>query len=460
MKILLITSFFPPTHTAGTEKRTLAYALGLQKLGYEVQVVCAGDWDEGQRYWNGYTDELYQQIPVRRIHLNWTLAPDPNQYLYYNSLVEKNIGEWLQQWQPDLVHITSCLTLSASVIQVVKDNDIPLVLTLTDFWFICPRVNLLKGDGSLCTGITSPWDCLQCKLWDSGIYHSVRAVFPGSVGAKILTMASKNPSLNRQRGLRGMALNMEERKMYLSRMLQFVDCITAPSAALANIIRLNYPSKDIKVILSGHDLSWTKSLRPKKPSDVLRIAYIGQIIPIKGIHTLLSAFCSSGVSDRAELIVFGDPSKDADYFRSLEDIVARYKATVRFQGPFPHDALGKILSEIDVLVVPSLWHENNPRVIQEAFAARTPVIATNVTGISEFVQHESNGLLFERGDADDLAGQLKRLVNDASLLEKLKAGIPNVRSVDEEVLELENLYLELTQGKAISINRRISRNHE
>ena len=133
MKILLISHFFPPNHTAGAEKRALGYALGLQQLGHEVQVVCAGDWDTGKNAWNGHTDEEYQGIPVRRVHLNWTAAPDPNRYLYDNPLVEAHLQNWLEDWKPDIVHIISLLTLSASVIRAVKKKRLPVVFTLTDF---------------------------------------------------------------------------------------------------------------------------------------------------------------------------------------------------------------------------------------------------------------------------------------------------------------------------------------
>jgi len=446
MRILLVTSFFPPTHTAGTEKRTLGYAVSLQKLGHDVQVVCVGKWDEGDRYWNGYVDEIHQQIPVRRIQLNWTLAPNPNQFLYYNPIVEEYLGNWLTQWKPDIVHITSCLTLSASVIQSAKDKNIPVVLTLTDFWFICPRVNLLKGDGSLCDGQTTAWDCLKCKLWDAGIYHGLSSIFPENINEKILTWASQHPNINRVRGLRGMALDMEHRKAYLSKMLQMADCITAPSTLLGDIINANGLHQNIKVIYSGHDLAWMKNLPPKKPSSLLRIAYIGQIIPIKGVHILLSAFCAVDFENQAELLIFGDSNKDRMYFQRLEETSVGHESVVKFNGAFSHEHLGIILSGIDVLVVPSLWYENNPRVIQEAYASKTPVIASNVGGISEFVKDEVNGLLFERGDVDDLAGQLRRFIDEPGLLETLKTGIPNVKNIDEEVHELEQIYQELFQS--------------
>lgn len=443
MKILLLTSFFPPLHTAGTERRTLAYALGLQRLGHKIQVVCVGKWDEGRQYWNGYTDEVYQQIPVRRVHMNWTLAPDSNQYLYYNPVVEKHLSLWLEEWQPEIAHITSCLTLSASIIQSVKDHNIPLVLTLTDFWFSCPRVNLLKGDGSLCDGNTTAWECLQCKLLDSGIYRRVNSIIPEVLSEKIFMKVSRNPRLTRLHGLRGMALDMEQRKSYLSAMLQSADCVTAPSFALRDIIRLSQPSVNVRVVYSGHDLSWMSQMPTKKPSRVLRIAYIGQVTHEKGVHILISAFCSSGISNRAELMIFGDHNKDAKYVGGLVKIISEHNAPVKFKGSFSHEMTGEILSDVDVVVVPSLWHENNPRVIQESFAVKIPVVASNVSGISEFVQHEVDGLLFERGDVNDLVVQLKRLVDNPALLEKLKGGIQNIRSVGEEILELEEIYQKL-----------------
>jgi glycosyltransferase involved in cell wall biosynthesis len=102
-----------------------------------------------------------------------------------------------------------------------------------------------------------------------------------------------------------------------------------------------------------------------------------------------------------------------------------------------------VLSEIDVIVVPSLWYENAPLVIQEAFATKTPVITTNLGGMAEAVDHGINGLLFERGDVADLARQLRRIVNEPELLDGLRAHIPTVKTIDEEVTELEANYRDL-----------------
>ena len=83
--------------------------------------------------------------------------------------------------------------------------------------------------------------------------------------------------------------------------------------------------------------------------------------------------------------------------------------------------------------------------LQEAFASRTPVIASNVGGISEFVKHEVNGLLFERGNIDDLANQLQRITDEPGLLERLREGVPPVKRIEEEVTELELIYQQLVK---------------
>ena len=451
MRILLVTSFFPPTQTAGTEKRTLGYALSLQRLGHEVQVVCAGRWNEDNQYWNGYMDELYEGVPVRRVHVNWTLATDPNRFLYDNPVLQRFIGQWLTEWKPDIMHITSCVTMSAGMVQAAKDLGIPIVLTLTDFWFICPRINLVRVDGSLCDGQTTAWDCLQCMLGNTKVYRGLRSVLPEKIVSAVLEEVSRHPSLSRQRGLRGMALNMEHRKSYLSQIVQMVDYVTAPSTVLGEMVNNALPGeKEIHVIHSGHDLSWLGNLTEKKRSGLVRIGYIGQIIPIKGVDVLISAFASAGFTkEEAELMVFGDPMKDSAYYRQLEQLQKSSDAIVKFSGAFPHAHLGKILSEIDVLVVPSLWHENNPRVIQEAFASRTPVIASNVGGISEFVQHEKSGLLFERGNVEDLSAQLQRVVYEKDLLQELQSGIPTVKSMDDEMSEFQEVYNKLIARKPV-----------
>jgi glycosyltransferase involved in cell wall biosynthesis len=205
LKVLFISNGFPPHRWAGTETYTASIAEELQERGHQVQVLCTQDWQSGQHYWNGYMDEVYDGVPVCRLNLNWTKAPDPFRYLYDNPVVADFLAGYLELVRPDLVHVTSCENLSASVLHVVKDAGLPLVLSLTDFWFLCPRINLLHADGTNCDGRTTAWECLRCKLLDQKAYRWPSRVLPEETVSSLLTYASKHPILTRQRGLRGMA---------------------------------------------------------------------------------------------------------------------------------------------------------------------------------------------------------------------------------------------------------------
>jgi glycosyltransferase involved in cell wall biosynthesis len=440
MNVLLATSFFPPTHTAGTEKRTLGYAKALLELGHRVQVLCVGNWDQGQNYWNGFSDEVFQGIPVRRIHLNWQKSPDPNRYLYDNPETARFFGQCLTEWRPDLVHITSCLTLSASIIAEAKEHSLPVVLTLTDFWFVCHKLSLLKYDGSLCDGITTSRDCIQCLCWNSGAYQRLKKISSAAVATGVVDALSKFPAINRQRGLRGLALDIAQRKEYLTTMLNAADIVTAPSNHLYQTLRGSGIEREIRVVQSGHDLSWLDALASKSPSERVRFGYIGQFIPTKGVHVLLEAFGGRDWKDKAELHLFGNPNGNPAYWQRLQQIENCNPEMVFFHGPFPHEKLGEILSGLDVLIVPSLWHENNPRVIQEAFAGKTPVIASNVGGIAEFVEHDRSGLLFERGSSEQLSGCIQDLVDHPEKIQSFVNRLPRVKSIRNEIDEFTVIY--------------------
>ena len=443
MKILILCHFFPPTHTSGAENYTFNLARALIQHGHQVQVLCAGTWNRGKHYWNGFTDEVYEDVPVRRLRLCWQKAPDPNRYLYDNPIIAEHLRHWLRELQPDLIHITSCYTLSASVIAVCKETGIPLVVTLVDFWFLCPSLHLLRSNGVVCDGQTGAWDCLKCMLYRAKAYRWPAKLLPDSIIRPMLTAASKRP-INRWRGLRGMALNMEERKRILAAMLRQADVILAPSRFLGAVHETIIKGLPIKVLPYGHDLKWLANYQDRSPDDQLHFCYMGQIAHNKGVHVLIEAFVKLDPGPNVKLDVWGDLPDGDPYIAHIRQMAAR-SGQIRLRGRFSRSQLGDVLSQADVVIVPSLWYENNPLVIQEAFAARIPVIATDLGGMSEFVQHEVNGLLFERGNADDLSRQMRRIIEEPVLLDQLRSAIPSVRTIEQEVDELVTIYQRLVR---------------
>jgi glycosyltransferase involved in cell wall biosynthesis len=119
---------------------------------------------------------------------------------------------------------------------------------------------------------------------------------------------------------------------------------------------------------------------------------------------------------------------------------------VNFCGTYPHEKSAEIFANLDVLVVPSLWYDF-PLIIYEAFATNTPIVATNLGGMAEAVTDEVNGLLFERNNVNELANQLRRIIAEGGLLERLQNGVPRVKTTQVEVNEIEKIYQDLINKK-------------
>jgi glycosyltransferase involved in cell wall biosynthesis len=442
MRILFITHFFPPKYNAGTENYTLGLAQAFRDRGYDVQVVCAEDWQSGVAYWNGVTEDIYNGVLVYRLHLNWIKASNPNRILYDSPPVEQWLDRFLSEQQVDLVHVTSTISLGVGILRSVKRAGIPLVLTLMDFWFLCPSIQLFHSDGSLCNGLTTAWECESCLLTGSHLFRRLNKVsVPVPIQTRVWDALSHLPILTRQRGLRGMLLDMTERKRTLQKALMLPDLVLSHSKFVQQVFA-QHTSVPIEVLRNGHDLVWRKDYHGKTRANQLRFGYMGQIQKSKGVHLLIEAFQKAQLAETAQLHIWGDLSRNVSYVQQLQERSADNPAII-WHGRFSRDHLAPVLADIDVLIVPSLWYENAPLVIQEAFAARTPVITTNLGGMAEAVTHEVNGLLFERNNAEDLARQLRRIANEPELLEQLKQGIPPVKTVDEEVTELEAIYQDL-----------------
>jgi len=165
------------------------------------------------------------------------------------------------------------------------------------------------------------------------------------------------------------------------------------------------------------------------------------------VHVLLDAVRRLGELPLAAT-VYGDLQAFPQYVRQLRQLAAD-DPRIDLAGPYQGgpEGLTTVLRNADAVVVPSLWYENCPFVILEAFAHRTPVVATNLGGMAELVQHGRNGLLFRLGDAADLARQLRRLQEEPGLLSALRDGIEPIRTGTNEMDELEGVYRQLAQGK-------------
>lgn len=429
-RVLLVTHFYPPGHLGGTEVLTSSLAKELTARGHDVQVLCAEDWDRAPSHRIVATDDHHEDVAVRRLHFNWTKAPDVFRSLYANPEVEAYLTAYLHEHRPDIVHITSCYALSASVIAAADRAAVPTLLTATDFWFLCARNTLLQDDESLCSGPETPWKCARCHSSGAKIYRWPRTVMPEPAVAGMLLQLGKYPLLTNQPGLRGMLGDWDDRQRYLMTMLGKVNHVVTASQFLHDqFVRYGADAEQLEVSSYGLDTSWAHGYTTKRPSNELRIGFIGQILPFKGPDLLLKAVADLGRDLPLRVSVYGDLEKTPAYGEELRRL-AGDDPRIRFKGTFDNSRMGEVLSEIDLLVVPSTWYDF-PLVIPSALATSTPVLTTNLPGMNEAITHERNGLLFERHDWQGLAAQIRRLLDEPGLLGRLRAGITPVKTIAE-----------------------------
>ncbi|MCJ7650870.1 MAG: glycosyltransferase, partial [Candidatus Lokiarchaeota archaeon] len=189
----------------------------------------------------------------------------------------------------------------------------------------------------------------------------------------------------------------------------------------------------------GFDIETIKS-GLKTISDKIRFGYLGRVIPVKGIAFLIDSFNELD-HFMAELNIYGKLPNSFNYLKNRCS-----NSAIHFKGCYTYNEISNVLSEIDVLVVPSIWYENSPLVIHGAFIAKIPIIASNIGGIAELVIHEKNGLLVEPRNITDLIEKMKIFIENPELIECYSQET-YVRSIQEDVEEIEKLYHEILRRK-------------
>jgi glycosyltransferase involved in cell wall biosynthesis len=443
MKILIAVHHFPPTFKGGAEWRAHRTAKWLQDRGHVVRVICVESINDPATADLRWVDETFDSLAVRRLFLNLPNATDLGKWEYDNPWIGAHLAQYLAEEKPDIFHLISGYLMTAAAIRAAKSLEIPVVLTLTDFWFLCLRHTLQRTSGQVCPKATL-LDCTRCFLEKKRRFRLPAQWMPTLTSAAWRWMQASS-------AVKRYMTKIEERAAALQTAIGEVDIAICPSNFLKQTyVDRGFLASDMRFMRQG--LSHIPERQPKKTfSPWLRLGYIGQIAPHKGVHTLIEAFLklaassSEGLSlgSRAgQLKLYGDTTQFPDYYRELQKKAAHNKQ-IQFLGTFDNSRIGEIYEGLDVLVVPSTWYENSPNVILEAFSHQTPVIASDLGGMAELIDHDVNGLLFEAGNVDSLVATLQRLLAQSSYLSKLQKGIPTVKTVSLEMQELLDIYTEV-----------------
>jgi phosphatidylinositol alpha-mannosyltransferase len=159
---------------------------------------------------------------------------------------------------------------------------------------------------------------------------------------------------------------------------------------------------EYEIIPNGVDLD-PGPPKPKPPSDELRVLFVGRPEERKGLPVLLSAFEALVEHVPSHLVVVGAGQEDVARFTGEDDVERRIDALGRVSG----SELWRRLREADVLCAPSLAGESFGMILIEAFAAGTPVIASNIAGYADVVADGHDGVLVPPADPQRLAEELQ-----------------------------------------------------
>ncbi len=443
MRVLLTAHGLPPSSVAGVEVYTARLARALHELGHEVAVLTA------------VHDLAAPPLEVRRRSLgpvpvievvNARLAGDLAAS-YRPPGLEGVLARLVAELRPECVHVQHLLNLSTGLFAAARAQGARLLFTLHDYWLSCPRDGLRqRADGAICERVEHGV-CARCLAGSPWVAPPLqrggtRLARAFGLGRSLHVLHDRAPRL--AAALMGLArrawpapaarlvAELEQRAGHLRQAMAGADLVLAPTAfARERALEWGLPEDRVRVLPLG---AVDGPARPRPAGPRRRLGYVGTLAPHKGPHVLLQAL--AGLPGEWTLDVAGHPSLDAAYSARLRAL-ARGDRRVRFRGLVPPEGMPALLSQLDLLVLPSLWWENSPLTVLEALAAGLPVVASRTGGVPEILP-EGAGLLVPPGDASALREALAGAIEGRLLAEPAPA-LP-VKTALEGARELSQLY--------------------
>jgi glycosyltransferase involved in cell wall biosynthesis len=404
MKILYLVHQFYPEYSSGTEKFVLNLAKMMQQWGHKVKVLTYSFRPPSfYEYGMGgiaIKEFVYDSVPV--LAFRYLTVPEDVHFGFSSDELSKVAGDLIRREKPDLVHVGHSMRVG-ELLKSVKQLDIPYVITLTDFFMICPKFTLIRSNGSLCGGPESSLACTRyCpELLTNNIPKRLAAAREFLSGAKV---------------------------------------IAVPSRFVAQTFQKEFGDLNFELIRHGLSVeTLTCNVRRYQRGDVLVFCYAGSLNPHKGVHVLIEAFMAV-TSPAVSLRIYGRGASE-EYEENLRRS-ARPDGRIEFCGEYTANQLGEILQRIDVAIVPSLWYETYSFVANEALASHVPVITSDIGAMTETVKDNFNGFTFRMGDSRNLTETLQKIADCAEILNPLKDNINQMifPTVEQEAYAYERIY--------------------
>lgn len=457
MRILQVLHFFLPKHSAGTEVYTDSLSRELLKRGHEVHLFFTEKILSRRNF-----DVIERDQDGLRCHvLINNLLYDRFEETFRNEAAKDAFADVLREVRPDVIHFQHLMLLSLDLPSVAARLGIPSVMSLHDFWLYCPRFGQLMEHGeTVCKG-PQPRRCAAClsdfkysqttlqkkvisairwtSAWSGFDLAPIVDAWRGSklAGAgKLLQKSGAKAKLSAREASEADATlraDLIARERAVREMIPHVRAYLSPSRTVRDrMIAFGLPRRKVKLLPLGIDPVDVPERKPLEGRDPV-FGFIGTLSPHKGVHVAVEAM--RYLKGRGELVVYGRRDYYPAYASSLQALGEGLN--VKFPGSIPRARIGEAFARIDVLVMPSVWLENFPIIIQEARATRVPVVASNLGGMKEAIRDGVDGLLFKVGDPKDLARKLASLVHHPERIAQMSARSRHPLSVEKHVDTVE-----------------------
>jgi glycosyltransferase involved in cell wall biosynthesis len=396
---------FFPYYPTGVERNTQNLAAQMRRMGHSTVVLSAiPQWvDEtaaSERYFYKGTEVL--QFSAPRVK---SAVPDYEEDKQTIEILDRVINDT----RPDVVHLMHP-RYYPEAISFARRVGIPCVVHLHDYWYCCPRIQMVRSNSDLCTSCGYGLNCEEfCGM-------------PPGAGSS--------------------------RYQWSVATLGQASAVVSPSQFLIDVFKSQgFDTSSWNLIPYGVDYRSLGLAGESAPPEggPLVIRFLGTLLRHKGPDVLIRAV-KMAEGAKIEAKIHGSSFHESDYESELRSL-AGDDERISFEGPYDYEDLGKILSDTDLVVVPSLWYENLPITALTAIGLGVPVIASRLGGMREIVETYKGGLLFPPGDAESLAKIISDLSADRERLFDLRRTLEYPPSVEEEAHKIDLVYSAVTHNR-------------
>src|SRR5579863_96699 len=338
---------------------------------------------------NPFSDYFISNIDYRALNKNKTLISGVKavKNSIYSTEARSNLRLLLDKYHIDIVHLNNIhhYLTPASIIPEIKKRKIPIIWTLHDYVILCPNTTFISHEKvcEKCKG-GKFYQCVlnKCKK------DSVQASFVATLESYANSLA--NP-------------------------YKYVDYFICPSVFIKKKFEaFGFDRKKLRQVYNLfdiHSLSGQYEAPPETGSKPY-IVYVGNILKVKGIFTLVKAMTGLNL----DLQVIGS----GEHFNELEELVGSGQMdNVKLLGKMPKEEVFRYIQSALFVVVPSEWYENLPYSLVEALLLSKPVLGADIGGIPELVIDEVTGKLFEPANVSDLRLKIEWMMSDKERLARM-----------------------------------------